>query len=176
MQELIDLTKILEVGDEIYDAVFDRKCIVRDIDLSQELPILVAGVNSGANRRRYSKCGSLISIGKDCYLFPSKENTDWEGYQSPVKVFQYDIVLVSNEENGNYQLGIFSHKDDEGKYHVFSKVDIENNLGKVETTPYNYLKDVPFECGKFFYTKLGNRGFKKNVVAKITRLKENGNE
>ena len=176
MQELIDLTKILEVGDEIYDAVFDRKCIVRDIDLSQELPILVAGVNSGANRRRYSKCGSLISIGKDCYLFPSKENRDWEGYQSPVKVFQYDIVLVSNEENGNYQLGIFSHKDDEGKYHVFSKVDIKNLSGEVETTPYDYLKDVPFECGKFFYTKLGNRGFKKNLVAKLTRLKENGNE
>ena len=83
---------------------------------------------------------------------------------------------MSNEENENYQLGIFSHKDDEGKYHVFSKVDIKNLSGEVETTPYDYLKDVPFEYSKFFYTRLGNRAFKKNVVAKITRLKEDGNK
>jgi len=62
------------------------------------------------------------------------------------------------------------------KKFVVSKVDIKNLSGEVETTPYDYLKDVPFEYSKFFYTRLGNRGFKKNVVAKITRLKEDGNK
>lgn len=167
-----DLTELLEVGDTIYDAVFNRRVVVRDINPTDELPILVVG-ECGKNKRRFSKCGSLISFGKDCYLFPSKENHDWTGYQSPVKVNQYDFVLVSDDENQPFQLGLFSHRDEQGLFHIYSTIDLNDLTKPVETKGYIYLKDVPFEHQKFFCTRLGNRGFKKSTIDRIRRSREN---
>lgn len=170
MQELVDLTKILQKGDLVYDVIDQKTVKVSAINPDEELCIKTVSPSTYKKARFYTKHGSPVTISKDCFLFPSKETLTWEGYERPLKSKKYDIVLVSNDEKTGYVLGIFSHKSEDGLFHIFHEVDIENPEIEITTKGYAFLQEVPIERKKFFYKTVGNKPNAKNVVAKAERL------
>lgn len=72
MGELIDLTKILNVGDEVYCILHGEKSKVEYIHDLENYPI-------GVNGERYTKYGQFLlgSLNAECVIFPSKVQRNW---------------------------------------------------------------------------------------------------
>lgn len=125
---MLDLTKILKVGEKVYSLVHNKIMKVSEIDPQQEFPIKIG---SGKGSYSYNKHGSILKNGKDCLLFPSESETTWDNF-SPFK--KGEIVVVSNNIQNSASMTdqypkvrVFKEKRN-GMYIVFDGKDSEQEF------------------------------------------------
>jgi hypothetical protein len=115
MENELDLTKILKVGDKVYSTIGGDgvvECIQSD-----NYPI---GVKFKGISLFHGKDGKYSpELDGECVLFPSKDQRDWSKFKRPVEFKPGQLVLVwDNKEVDEYfnplnaQIGIFKRLDE----------------------------------------------------------------
>lgn len=117
MENELDLTKILKVGDKVYSTIGGDGVVLRLGHL-----IIVKDINGGMIE--YTPTGKLFNDIGECILFPSKDQRDWSKFKRPVEFKPGQLVLVwDNKETDGYfdsqnaQIGIYKRLNEEtGRY------------------------------------------------------------
>lgn len=116
MNENIDLTKILKdcpKGFELYSPLFGN---VKLNSISDCYIEIIDNIGSGAYFNKLGQYVSTYEVLKDCLLFPSKDQRDWNEFSAPwykkekfdpETLKPFDKVIVRNGEE--WQCDFFSH-------------------------------------------------------------------
>ena len=109
MEESIDLTKILKVGDRVYSTI-SGDGVVKSTDKASKYPIFVMFDNGTC--ANFTAYGLFRENYGECVLFPSKENRDWSKYISIMsrRNFKpFERVLCRKRRDEQWTACLFSH-------------------------------------------------------------------
>ena len=112
--KIMDLTKILKVGDKAYSPLLGD-CTIININVVALHSIKVKCSNGDYST--FTKDGRFYSFSPECLLFPSKDNRDWSTWEAKNKCLfkPFDKVLVRDDpgyDQDHWCCDFFSHVDD----------------------------------------------------------------
>ena len=123
MNENLDLTKILDgcpAGTEFYSSAYGNLSFVK-ITLFNTIMMM-----STHCQYSFTKDGRLYYGVGECVLFPSKDQRDWSKFErfwdkpkekfDPKTLKPFDKVLVRDYSYKNWNIDLFSYKNDKEKY------------------------------------------------------------
>lgn len=110
----MDLTKVLKKGDIVYTPLFGD---VEITSISRNKKFSITAYANGFGYVSFTSDGKPYELTPECLLFPSKDNRDWNTWETkkkcPFKPF--DKVLVRDDpgyDQDHWCCDFFSHIDD----------------------------------------------------------------
>lgn len=151
---MIDLTKILEVGDTVYSTLLGKNCEVISLDYDSACPILI----KSHIKLALTKDGRYFqdSPNGDCTIWPDKDIRTWDNY----KKYKFGDIVVTDFGS----IAIIDKQIDLYNYYKSIIALINNDIDKdVIITPKRLATQE--ECDKF-HKELANNNYHWDSITK----------
>lgn len=113
MENELDLTKILKVGDKVYSTIAGDGVVLSILGR-------LITVKDNGGMIGYSSTGKLFNDIGECILFSSKDQRDWSKFKRPVEFKSGQLVLVRDTEDGDWCIRLFVKENKESTHPFYT--------------------------------------------------------